>query len=104
MQLLNYEYDVQKISARHKPTQKVSTQLLVYRDSEFAIKFVELNSMTYRLIELLQQAGVTGKQGLATIANELGNHPLEMILQFGLEILEDLRNQGVILGVYLGSN
>jgi hypothetical protein len=100
LQLLNYDYAVQKISGRHKPKKKVSTQLLVFRNTELIVKFVELNSMTYRLIVLLQQTGITGKQALTIISDEIGSQPLEIILQFGLEILEDLKNQGIIIGVY----
>lgn len=99
MQLLNYDYAVQKISRRNKPKEKVSTQLLVYRNAEYIVKFVELNPVTYRLIELLQQKNITGKQALTIIANEL-NHPQpEVIIEFGMTILEDLSNQNIILGV-----
>jgi hypothetical protein len=56
--------------------------------------------MTYRLIVLLQQTGITGKQALTIISDEIGSQPLEIILHFGLEILEDLKNQGIIIGVY----
>lgn len=100
MQLLNYEYAVQKISPRYKAKEKVNTQLLVYRNTEYAVKFVELNSVTYRLIELLQQEDTTGEQALTMIANELDHSQPESVIQFGLEILNELRNQGVILGVY----
>ncbi len=104
MQLLNYEYAVQKISPRYKPQEKVGTQLLLYRDTECSVKFIELNPVTYRLIELLQQEETTSKQALTMVANEL-NHPQpESVIQFGLEILEGLRNQGIILGVYNMAN
>jgi hypothetical protein len=100
MQLLNYDYAVQKISPRYKPKEKVSTQLLVYRDIEDAVKFVELNPVTYRLIELLQQQATTCKQALTMIANELQHIQPESVTQFGLEILNDLRKQGVIVGIH----
>lgn len=99
MQLLNYEYAVQKISPRYKPKEKVSTQLLVYRDAEYSVKFVELNPVTYRLIELLQHEKTTGLQALTIIANELSHPQPEIIVQFGMSILEDLATQGIILGI-----
>ena len=99
MQILNYDYAVQRISPRHKPKEKLSTQLLVYRDVEFAVQFVELNHVTYRLIELLQQESTTGKQALTRIAGELSHPQPESVLQFGLEILQDLKTQGIIIGV-----
>lgn len=100
MQLLQYEYAVQKISPSYKPKEKVNTQLLVYRNAEDIVRFVELNSVTHRLIELLHDSTNTGEQALTMIANEL-NHPQPAsMLQFGVEILNDLRSQGIILGVY----
>jgi len=100
LQLLNYEYAVQKISPRYKPKEKVTTQLLVYRNTEFEVKFVELNTITYRLIEILIQEKVSCEQALTILAKEINQPQTESIIQFGLEILEDLRSQGVILGVY----
>jgi len=99
MQLLNYEYAVQKISPRNKPKEKINTQLLVYRNELFAIKFVELNPVTFKLITLLQQQNTTGKQALTLIADELKHMQPDVVIQFGLGVLETLYKQGVILGV-----
>jgi len=98
MQLLDYEYAVHRISARHKPRQRESTQLLVFRNADDHVKFIELNSVTYRLISLLQNHPFSGKQALTLLANELQHPQPESIIEFGLSILEDLRNQGVIIG------
>ncbi|MDI1299184.1 putative DNA-binding domain-containing protein [Methylotenera sp.] len=100
MQLLNYEYAVQKISPRYKPSVKENTQLLVFRNTELEVKFIELNSITYRLIEILKQNKVNCEQALTMLAIEINQVETESIIQFGLDILEDLRSQGVILGVY----
>ena len=91
---------MQKISPRYKPKEKVATQLLVFRNTEYIVKFIELNPITYRLIELLQDKDMTSKRALTQITNEIGNLPLEKVIQFGLEILNELKNQGVVLGVY----
>lgn len=98
MQLLNYAYAVHKISTKYKPKEKINTQLLVYRNTEYQVKFIELNPVTYRLIELMQGQSNTGEQALTTIANELSHPHPESVVQFGLEILNDLRVQGIILG------
>lgn len=98
MQLLHYNYAVHKISPRNKPKQIQYTHLLVYRNTEDLVKFVELNAVTFRLLTLLQQNKSTGEQALTLLANELPQPHPETIIQFGLEILENLRSQGVILG------
>jgi hypothetical protein len=100
MQLLNYEYAVQKISPYYKPKEKTYTQLIVYRNTEFAIKFIELNTLTFRLIEILKRDQVNGIEALSKLADEVNNTHSKTVIHFGLSLLEDLRKQGVILGTY----
>ncbi len=100
MQLLHYDYAVHKISPRSKPKQIQSTQLLVYRNTEDHVKFLELNPVTFRLLSLLQQNTNTGKQALILLANELGEADSDRIIQFGLQTMEELRSQGVITGTF----
>jgi len=100
MQLLNYDYAVHKISPRRKPRQPESTQLLVFLNADDLVKFMELNAVTYRLISLLQNAPLTGRQALTLLAKELQHPQRESIIEFGLSILEDLRRQGVIIGTH----
>jgi len=100
MHLLSYEYAVHKISPRHKPRQPESTRLLVFRNASDDVKFIELNAVTYRLISLLQNDAISGKQALTLLAKELQHPQPESIIEFGLSILEDLRIQGVIIGTH----
>ena len=100
MQLLDYDYAVHKISPRKKPQHKASTQLLVYRNADDMVKFIELNAVTYKLISLLLNEAITGKQALTLLAKELQHPQPESIIEFGLSILEDLRDQGVIIGTH----
>ncbi len=100
MQLLDYDYAVHRISVRCKPKQPESTQLLVFRDTDYNIKFIELNAVTFRLISLLQNATLTGLQALTLLAKELQHPQPERMITFGLSVLEDLRNQGVIIGTH----
>jgi uncharacterized protein len=100
LQLLSYDYPVHKISKLYRPKNRTDTQLLVYRDRAFAIKFIEINKITYELIALLQQKPLTGEQALTLIASKLNEVPSDNIMRFGLQILTDLKEQGVIVGVY----
>lgn len=97
MQLLNYAYAVQKISPNYKPKAKTNTHLLVYRNADFLVKFIELNPATFKLMTLLQQEKITCEQALTIVANELANTSLESVMQFGLSLFNDLKNQGIIL-------
>lgn len=97
MQALHYDYPVHKISKDYQPIEASETHLLVYRDALDEVKFIELNAMTHQLIALLQQP-ITGKEALKQIAKALGYPALDNLMTFGLGILEDLKNQGIILG------
>ncbi|PPC94547.1 MAG: DUF2063 domain-containing protein [Methylotenera sp.] len=97
MQILYYDYPVHKISKAYQPTETAETHLLVYRDTEDEVKFIELNAMTHQLITLLLQP-MTGKEVLKQIAEALGYPQLDSLMTFGLGILEDLKSRGIILG------
>lgn len=96
--LLQYQYPVHKISARYKPTSPEPTYLLVFRNSKYEVKFIELNPMTYRLLSIIQEQSFTGRQALTKLAVEI-NHPnTEAIIQFGTAILNDLTVQEAMIG------
>lgn len=99
MQLLDYAYPVHRISARYQPELQ-STHLLVYRSHDDQVQFMELNAVTHRLISLLQRETLTGQQALTQIAKELQHPQPERIIEFGLSLLADLRDRGVIIGTY----
>jgi len=96
--LLNYDYPVHKISARYKPTTLEPTYLLVFRNGAFEVKFVELNSMTYRLLSLILEEKLTGRQALTRLAVEINHPDIETVVHFGTSILNDLAKQEAIIG------
>lgn len=104
--LLSYDYPVHRISARFKPKQPLAepVHFLVFRDSGDDVRFIELNPVTARLLGLLQDGGpgggLTSRQALLQIAHELAHPQPEAIVRFGAGILQDLKAQGALLGVY----
>ena len=101
MALLSYDYPVQAISPRFRPEQPLqqAVNLLVFRDVGDQVRFIELNALTARLLSLLQAQDRTGRQALGLIAEEIRHPEPETMMEFGRALLEDLRQQGVILGV-----
>jgi uncharacterized protein len=97
-QLLAYDYPVHQISKRYIPNAVTPTYLLVYRNAAFTVQFVALNPVTYRLLCLLNAQPSTGRQALSLLAVELGQSDSTAIVQFGLEILQDLAKQEVFTG------
>ena len=96
--LLQYDYAVHKISARHKPKTSAKTYLLVFRNLENKVKFIELNPVTFQLLKLIGENNITGKQALIRLAEDMQHPDANAVIQFGLEILQDLANQQAIIG------
>lgn len=96
--LLEYDYAVHKISKRHIPNTTEKTYLLVFRNSEHQVKFVELNAMTFQLLGLIQKNEMTGKQALSWLAKAVNHPDTDAMIRFGTRILADLANQQAIAG------
>ena len=100
--LLNYRFPVHKICPKYQPKEadKEQTYLLVYRDHDFEVRFIEANSVTARLVQLIiDNSKKTGHELLMQIINELSHPQPEVVIQGGLDILTDLKHRHVILGV-----
>lgn len=98
--VLEYPYPVHRISPRFKPSRPDAepTRLLVFRDANYEVHFIELNAVTARLILLLQAHQISGRAALEKIATELHHPAPDSILQHGAKVLADLQRQGAILG------
>jgi len=99
---LTYAYPVHQLSPSFRPPEppREPTRLLVYRDLDDKVAFMEINAVTTRLLELLTgEDQMTGRQALETIAQELKHPQPESVVKGGLEIMERLRDRHVVLGV-----
>ena len=98
---LAYKFPVHRISREYQPAAAParSTYLVVYRDRVDKVGFLELNRVSARLLELVQQAdGRSARMLLRQIAGELSHPDADAVERGGLEILEDLRCRDVVLG------
>ena len=101
MELNNYTYPVHKITAEFQPQEPTehATFLLVYRDQQDKIGFMEVNPMTARLIELISMNPTkTGHELLQTIASEIPNLREDVVMHGGHTTLVQLREKDIILG------
>lgn len=94
---LRYEWPVHRIAPRRKVA-PAETFLLVYRDAGDAVRFVEINAFTARLIALLESATLSGRAALETIAAESAHPNPALVLAAGAALLADLRARGALLG------
>jgi hypothetical protein len=95
--LLSYHFAVHQIGRNFQPCEPGEpTFLVVYRNREDEVRFMELNSATARLLELLRDnTGATGSELLSRLAGEL-KLSIEVVLGFGGELLAELAEQSII--------
>ena len=75
------------------------TWLVVYRDRDDEVGFMEINPVTKRLLEGLEaNSGATGRELLTAIAAEMSHPQPEVVISGGLDILENLRNKDIVPG------
>jgi len=95
---LTYAWPVHRIGPDWRPRRPVATQLLVYRDADDVVRFSETNPVTARLLALLAATPQSGAAAARQIAGELQHGDPEQLIDFAVELLADLRRQGVVLG------
>lgn len=94
---LRYRWPVQRIQPRVRIA-PAETCLLVFRDAEYQIQFMESNAFTARLVALLEPGATTGRAALQTVADESHHPNPELLIQGGLAALQALHVSGAILG------
>jgi hypothetical protein len=96
---LAYQYPVHRISLDYLPEHpsEQPTCLIVYRDHDYDVRFIEITPMTYRLLQLIQENEQHVAQDyLIQVATELQHPNTESLMSAGFKILEDLAIKGII--------
>ena len=98
---LSYQWPVHTIGPEHLPDQPPDepTHLVVYRDRQDDVHFLQINAVTQRMLQLLKEnPRHIGLDVLKVIAEELSHPDPDTVIEAGRELLDDLRNRNVILG------
>jgi len=98
---LSYQYPVHRIGPEFQPDapDPEPNHLVVYRDRDERVHFLEINAVTQRLIQLLKEnPDWRGLDAVTQIARELQHPSPESLHQAGRELLEQLRQRHIILG------
>lgn len=96
---LAYQYPVHKIAPAFLPLKapEQPTFLIVYRNIEDDVNFIEITPLTYRLLEIIQeQESLLAEDCLKQIARELNHPDPEIIIASGLQILKELAGKTII--------
>jgi hypothetical protein len=99
--LLGYRFPVHRIRTDFRPTEPPpqTTHLLVYRNRDDDVKFMQLNAVTQHLLERLgRDDDASGREILVEIASEIGHADAQRLVEAGADLLADLRQRGVVLG------
>mgnify|MGYP001820390491 CR=1 FL=1 len=98
---LSYRFPVHRISPDFQPSAPPDepTHILVYRNREDDVKFMQLNSVSRLLLEFLQEdPASTGLELLNRVARTIQHPKPEAVIEAGEALLEDLRNRDILLG------
>lgn len=97
---LTYAYPVHRISPDFQPARPPAqpTHLVVWRNRLDEVKFMEVNAVTARLLQLMAPGRQTGRQLLGRIARELKHPQPELVVEQGAGMLPDLRERDIIAG------
>ena len=97
-----YQYPVHQISKQFQPIEKLNQEIyiLVYRNSEDEVKFVELNPLSAVLFEKLQlNSDLSGQELLQHIAIEIHQQDNQEFIGFGLQIIQDWYEKDIVQGI-----
>lgn len=98
---LAYAWPVQRIGPDFQPQAPGAqpTYLIVNRDRQDRVRFLEVNPVTARLTTLIEaEPAASGRELLLRIAAELGHPQPESVVAEGARILEQLRGRDIVLG------
>ena len=99
--MLAYQFPVQHIAADFLPDApgEQPTYLSVYRKRDDELGFMELNPVSARLLQLIEENadGRTGRELLQQLATEIG-FDTEALLPHGVAAMQELKSQEILLG------
>lgn len=104
--VLSYEYPVHRIGPSFRPDVPGDdpTCLVIHRDKNDEVRFVEISPVTAHLLRLLDRdETLSGRAALERIAKELGQPDPGAVVEYGSTILGQLREQGILTGTRMTS-
>ncbi len=80
------------------PPEEVPTQILVYRSPENQVRYLDLSPLAAQIVEELTSGNALGR-AVQEACNKMGQPLTDSILKGTAELLSDLAERGVLLGV-----
>jgi len=99
---LAYQFPVHRIGASYQPREPEPTPvfLIAYRDRKDMVKFMEVNALTYGLLQFLQEnPASTGRVAVEVIAAQMQHPNPAHLLGEGEQLLQQLLDAEIIVGI-----
>ena len=103
-EILSYHFPVHKICTEFQPQQALEQPvwLLVYRDRDDCVRFMEINAPTARLLQLIgEHPQYTGKAVVGRLAEEMQFTDVAALEIFSRDILQQMRERDILIGTSL---
>ena len=97
---LAYQYPVQQISPSFLPSSAAGqpVYLIVYRDQQDSVHFMQSTALIYRLLQLLEQQGtIMSKACLQLLLAEVPGFDEGLLIDEGLKTLQDMAAKGIVI-------
>lgn len=96
---LSYQYPVHRIGPEYIPDKRPeeATFLVVYRNRDNEVKFLEINTVTARLLQLIDEQQMTGRAVLLMMAEELQADDTDTVINYGEGILTKLYSLDILI-------
>ena len=99
---LVYRYPVHRITQAYQPLEppEQPTYLALYRDREDAVHFLEINPLTYKLMQTLDANNdVPSIQIISSIADQSPGLNRKSVIDGGIEMLTTLQSRGMLAAI-----
>ena len=97
--LLQYQWPVHQATVETLPVAPEATRLLAWRDADGRVHFMECNAVSAALLNSLQtRDDMTGTEHIAAALEASGVEAGEAAIAGGVQMLNDLKQRGVISG------
>lgn len=98
LRMHGYEWPVHKLSPSFLPSEPEPVILCVYRTKQWEVRFMEINSVTAMLLQLLEQQPQTAQSALAHLTDQLPQLAPAQVHHFGSELIAQLLLADVLTG------
>lgn len=100
LQLAAYNYPVHLISSDYQPEQadEIPHCYLLFRDDNDSVQFNQITPVTLQLLQVMQSERLAGIVALNQLGTALQLPNIDQFVNEGQELLQGLKQQGVILG------